>query len=139
MGGRKQPLPADRRRSVRGQSIAELALLLPLLTMILLGGVDLGRAYYFYSGVANATRVGAQYAIDPRTDPNEVKNAIIVEASPYVALTPDKITFTAPYGWVSGEDLTVQVQYDFHFLTPFAGNLWGDPIVMTYDATVRFE
>ncbi|MHB1417295.1 MAG: TadE/TadG family type IV pilus assembly protein [Chloroflexota bacterium] len=132
-----------RRRGSWGQSVVELALLLPIVTMLVLGTVDLGRAYYFYSAVANATRVGAQYALDPQigTAPGgqtEIKRAIIDEASPYVPLTEDRITFTTA-NWASDYDLTVRVTYDFHFLTPGAASLWGDPLTMSYESTVRFE
>mgnify|MGYP005845916385 FL=1 len=127
----------------RGQAIVELALLLPILVLLLLGALDLGRAYYFYTGVANATRVGAQYAIDPKmglteAGKAEIKNAVIAEASPYVALTEDRINLSTA-GWQQWNDLTVSVAFDFHFLTPLAARLWGDPITMVCQTTVRFE
>lgn len=126
-------------RSVRGQSVAEIALLLPLLLMLVLGALDLGRAFYFAAAVANASRVGAQYALDPLTSPAEVKQAILDEASPYLALELNRITFTPSTGWVAGNDLEIKVTYDFHFLIPLAKSLWGDPIVMQYTSVIRHE
>ncbi len=127
----------------RGQALVELALLLPVLTMLLLGGLDLGRAYYFYSGVANASRVGAQYAMDPKMGTTEagqaqIKQAIIDEASPYVPLTADRITLATAY-WQQGYELTVTVSYDFRLLTPGAARIWGDPISMVAQSIIRFE
>ena len=47
-------------RSERGQGLVELALVLPLLLMLFGGIVDLGRAFYTYIGLTNATREGAR-------------------------------------------------------------------------------
>jgi len=46
----------------RGQALVEMALITPLLFFILLGIVDLGRAYYQYTVMTNAVREGARYA-----------------------------------------------------------------------------
>src|SRR5438067_2087591 len=46
----------------RGQSLVELALLLPLLMMIVLGAIDFGRLYFAYTAIANAAREGAMCA-----------------------------------------------------------------------------
>ncbi len=50
-------------RSSRGQALAEFALILVVLMLIVLGIVDLSRAVYIRSVVANAAREGARYAI----------------------------------------------------------------------------
>ena len=48
-------------RRNRGQALVEMALITPLLVFILLGIVDLGRAYYQYTVMTNAVREGARY------------------------------------------------------------------------------
>jgi Flp pilus assembly protein TadG len=48
-------------RRRRGQALTEMALITPLLVFILLGIVDLGRAYYQYTVMTNAVREGARY------------------------------------------------------------------------------
>jgi Flp pilus assembly protein TadG len=48
-------------RSERGQSLVELALVLPLLILLLSGMVDLGRAFYGYISITNGAREGARY------------------------------------------------------------------------------
>jgi Flp pilus assembly protein TadG len=45
----------------RGQSMIELALLLPIMLLVLLGVIEFGRAAYFYIEVADAAKAGAQY------------------------------------------------------------------------------
>ena len=56
-------------RDAIGQSLTEFALLLPVLLAIMLGGLDLGRVFFAYVTVQNASREGARYAIG---DPNNV-------------------------------------------------------------------
>ena len=43
----------------RGQSVVELALLLPLLSLILIGAIDLGRVFIAYTRLASVAREGA--------------------------------------------------------------------------------
>ena len=48
--------------SDRGQSVVEVALLLPLLVFVLLGGADLARAFAIQLAVQNGARAGAEAA-----------------------------------------------------------------------------
>jgi Flp pilus assembly protein TadG len=67
------------------QSLVEFALLVPFLSFILLGGVDLGRAYAQQLAVQNAARAGAEAAaIDYSPTPAEA-----------VARTSDELSRTA--------------------------------------------
>ena len=50
-------------RRGKGQALAEFALILPVLVLILLGIVDMGRAVFAYNAVANASREGVRTAI----------------------------------------------------------------------------
>jgi hypothetical protein len=51
------------RRGWGGQSAVELALMMPLLALLLLGAADLGRAFYYYTRLTNAVSAGAMYGI----------------------------------------------------------------------------
>jgi Flp pilus assembly protein TadG len=53
-----------RPRGHHGQSLVEFALVLPLLALLLLGSVDLTRAFYYYVALQNATRETARVLID---------------------------------------------------------------------------
>lgn len=46
----------------RGQSLVEMALVLPLLLLLLVGIIDFGRAFNNYIIITNAAREGARYA-----------------------------------------------------------------------------
>lgn len=54
---------AQKRESRSGAAAIEMAIILPLLTMIMLGCVDFGRFAHTYIAVTNAARAGAGYAI----------------------------------------------------------------------------
>jgi len=54
--------------SERGSSLVEFALIIPVLSLLLLGAIDFGRAYYLGIEVSNAARAGAQYGAGNPTD-----------------------------------------------------------------------
>jgi Flp pilus assembly protein TadG len=49
------------RSSRSGQTVVELAMLLPLLLVLCVGAIEIGRYAYFDILIANAARAGAQY------------------------------------------------------------------------------
>ena len=56
-------MKTNRWRSRRGQSLVEMAMVMPLLAFLTFGLLDFGRAYYFQVSVTNAAREGARAAI----------------------------------------------------------------------------
>ncbi len=52
-----------RSKITRGQSLVELALIIPLLLLIVFGAIDLARAYHAQVTITNASREGARYAM----------------------------------------------------------------------------
>jgi len=48
-------------KAEHGASLIELALVTPILLLLMIGAVDLGRAYYVGLEVANAAHSGAEY------------------------------------------------------------------------------
>jgi Flp pilus assembly protein TadG len=67
------------RRSQSGQSLVELALLTPLLLLLLIGTVEMGRYAYIDILVANAARAGAAYgaeSLPQSNDPNGIQAAV---------------------------------------------------------------
>ena len=49
-------------RASRGQSLVELALITPLMLLLLLAAIDLGRLFYAQITIANSAREGAMVA-----------------------------------------------------------------------------
>ena len=56
-----QPARPRRQPGARGAALVELALVLPLLLLIMVGTIDFGRAFRTAMVVTNAARAGAQY------------------------------------------------------------------------------
>jgi len=76
-------------RAHRGQSTVEFGLSAVLLLLILLGLIDLGRAYYFAVGMQSATREGARQAswFDPATGTNPYLNDSAIKSAVDAILT----------------------------------------------------
>jgi Flp pilus assembly protein TadG len=117
-----------------GQSLVELALLLPILVFGLIGGADLARAFAIQLAIQNGARAGAEaYAINfaptpamagaramdeitrtPGIDPNTV----FVDTPLRPAHTDGTVCTTTPTV-ASPCFYTVTVQYQFHTIVPW--------------------
>lgn len=108
--------------NVRGQSLVEFALLLPLLILILVGVLDLGRAFNSYIVITNAARNGAYYgSMNPSDSTGIVQRVLGETQGSGVTLTSDNVTVTS--GGTVGTPVQVTVRYDFHMLTSFLPGL----------------
>ena len=84
-------------RDQHGQSVVELALLMPLMIFTLLGGSDLARAYAVQIAVQNGARAGAEaYAIDSTPTVAEAQAASVAEMNrtPTVVATSSNVTIS---------------------------------------------
>jgi len=144
----------QRRRRQSAQSLTEFALILPVLMLILLGVVDFGRVFYYWTSIANAAREGARYgithptAITPtcKADPSNIKYRVKQEAGTTVVLADPNIAVywvdattgvrtdaAANCNPLPGDQriyqnpnaLRVDVSYDFRAITPLISNFWG--------------
>lgn len=126
-------------RGTSGQSLVEFALLLPIVTWLLFGVVDFGRLYYSYLTVTNASRVGAEFAMDPRVTIAEIKS-VVKQESAALNITDSDIDLTANPSWAAGNELTVVVRHGFQAVTPLISGLWGGgPITVTGKTITRFN
>jgi Flp pilus assembly protein TadG len=127
----------------RGQSLVELALTLPLLLVILFGTIDLGRLFFAYVTITNASREGARYGMtnldtavqkaQQDTNPTQKLQTMFQEntltASPNVLNASTVTTECAPYNLSQtyssaycplaqkGDRIRVTVTYNFQFVT----------------------
>ena len=91
---------STRRRRQSAQSLTEFALILPVLMLILLGVVDFGRVFYYWTSIANAAREGARYgtthpsavATTCKADPNNIKYRVKQEAGTTMVIADSNIT-----------------------------------------------
>jgi len=103
------------RRDEAGQSLVEMALVMGLLLLVLVGIADFGRAFHSYIIITNAAREGARYASRfPRAeDEGRIKDAVIREAQASdVILDPSHITvYSLPAQ--PGDPIRIVVTYQF--------------------------
>jgi Flp pilus assembly protein TadG len=79
-----------RRKKSRGQSLVEFALILPVITMVVLGLFDLGRAVFTYNTLAQAARQANRTAIVDQ-DPDRIK-AMAVASAATLGLSSSNVT-----------------------------------------------
>jgi Flp pilus assembly protein TadG len=99
--------------SIRGQSLVEFALIVPLLLLIVFFLLDVGRAVYYYSVIYNAAREGARYGIIHPADTSGIQAAARELA---VGLNAADLTITVTHP--SSTTIQVNVLYRFRIITP---------------------
>lgn len=103
-----------RARLDAGQSLAEMALALPILLALLIGIVELGRAWNVRQVITNAAREGSRVAVtgQPQGTVQSVIDARLTDAG----LDPALATVDIQLGAGVGSPSTVQVDYPYQFL-----------------------
>jgi Flp pilus assembly protein TadG len=109
----------------KGQSLVEVALVLPVVLVILAIVLDLGRLYYVAVALTDAAGEGATYAaINPADTTGAITRA--QEASGgFVQIDTGMVTVDAP-AMAAGAPVTVTVQYDFKLATPIPYMIFGE-------------
>jgi Flp pilus assembly protein TadG len=124
-------------RRQEGQSMVEVALVLPVLLLILLGIFDFGRAIFAYNLVSNAAREGARAAIVDQ-NPTVVEDEARATA---ISLDPALMTVTfttcAPPIKIGCEAI-VTVDYEWSAITPLMSSVVG-PISLSSTTEMPIE
>ena len=132
--------PASRSRPVRarGQSLAEFALTVPMLLLMVLFGLDFGRVFLGWVALNSAAREAANYAaMNPAawtlpfdTDiQDEYERLIETEASDINCTLESPISDPSfPDGTGVGAPALVELECQFDLITPFISILIGDSI-----------
>ena len=119
----------------QGQSLVEFSLMVIILTALLLGILDLGRAYFSFLALQDAAGEGATYAAQYPTyvtstnsaNPNNityrVKNAAPIGT--LVDWNSATVTVTNSGSTSQGQPITVTVTTSYQLITPFVGTIVG--------------
>lgn len=138
--------PRDR----QGQALVEFALILPLVAILLLGAVDLTRAFYYYIVLENATREAARVLIDYpyQYDDSAACAAATREAGSYVTLSCTgaganvtispavDLTLTPPHRVPGRKPVTVTATTTFKPMTVFLQQFIGSTITISASTTM---
>jgi hypothetical protein len=132
-------------RSV-GQALVETALLLPILLILLVAAIDLGRAFFGWVNLHQAARVAANYAathpLDDYTDADlayfdlvdgetgAINCELVMDGG---GLLPAP-TFSANPAEL-GDSATVTLECGFELITPIAAQIVGQPLNMVATST----
>ena len=140
-----------RRSRSRGQSIVELALILPVLMLLVASALDLGRMFYSQVTITNAAREGAyEAAYEPasftanapcNSTTNRVMCRVLSEAKgSFVQVAKADVAVACSPSCAKGIGNTVTVTVNGHFtlLTPImAPFLGGSDVLLTSTATAQ--
>jgi Flp pilus assembly protein TadG len=77
-----------------GSSLIEMALILPVLFLLLMGMVDFGRGYYLAIEVSHAANAAALYGSQNPTDTTGMQNAADLDAADVSNFTVSSVTVT---------------------------------------------
>lgn len=141
-----------RRHQSRGQTIVELALILPVMLLLLSTASDLGRMFHSRIVIANAARAGAleaarnptSYVADAACDAqvNRIMCAVVAESTgSLLNVTPADVDVACvpdPCAEALGNVIRVTVHGSFSLITPFLDNFFGgQTIALSSTATAQ--
>jgi Flp pilus assembly protein TadG len=86
--------PSRALHSESGSSLIEMALVLPVLFLLLMGVVDFGRAYYLAIEVSQAAHTAALYGSQNPSDVTGMQNAAVADAPDVPSFTTSSVTAT---------------------------------------------
>jgi Flp pilus assembly protein TadG len=130
--------PAQVKRSERGQSLVELAMSLTFILLLLAGAVDFSIAYFSFAAMQDAAQEGALYGSINPTDTAGIITRVRSASSNPVDLADASlvnVTVTLPGAACEGNEITVNVIYDYPVSMPFIGSIIGSQTI-TLNASV---
>lgn len=139
-----------------GQGLVEFALVIPMIILLIVGALDLGRAVFAYNTIANAARDGARVAavnqiatspdcngdrpVEDVADPHWSIKRCAADSALTLGVQPGDVTVT--YAAPAGTTLTctstqrnvgciasVTVTYTYSPITPIIGSLVGNMVI----------
>ncbi len=123
-------------KSNRGQSLVEVALVLPIILMILLGLLDFGRAYFTLVALHDAADEGATYAAIRPRDITGIQRRAAEASTRLVPIHQADVSVVYPPTIGVGAPITVTIDYVLDIYTPFVQQLLpDDQLVLMGSAT----
>ncbi len=145
------------RKGQRGQSLVELAFMLPTLLIVVFGIIDFGMGLRSYIALTNATREGARYATVGNTAGTYPTNCdgttgttvigrVCVTVQPLKVADMQSVTVTYPTGQGPGKSVVVAATYRYNFVTPigafvrfFTGGTFPAYLTLSASSNMRQE
>lgn len=125
----------------RGQTLVEIAIILPLLILLLMATIEFGRIFFTYLSVTGAAREAARSTvISTQKDDATIRQRVEDAASWLTArdLTVE-ISPASENSRTSGVPLTITVSYPVALYTPLLSQIMPNPFTVTAQTTMRIE
>jgi len=122
----------------KGQAMAEMALVLPLLLLLLFGCIEFGRVYGASLLIDNLARDGVRCGVVGYTDV-EIEDSIL---NNLIWLDPDNISVSINpllEDRVTGEPLEVQIDYNVDLVAPVISDFLPNPVPVSSRYIMRIE
>jgi Flp pilus assembly protein TadG len=120
--------PAKLRKGERGQSLVELAMSLTVIMLLLAGAVDFSIAYFSFAAMQDAAQEGALYgSINPADEEGIITRVRKASTNPVDLENEDlvDVVVTVPENACEGDEIKVNVMYDYPVSMPFIGAIIG--------------
>jgi len=144
-------MPAPPNRHSRGQSLAEFALVAPVMVFLVLIAIDFGRVFFSYIQLNDAAREAAAFAAQSPSDSTGIVNAGNREKNTQGQGGENTVTFTtacmntsgvtiscidaATAGGATGSTVRVTAKERFGLLSPFISGFFGNNFQVGASAT----
>lgn len=125
-------------KNCRGQTLVEMALVLPILLMLIMGMIEFGRIFNAYLIVTNASREGARIAVVGGTDA-DINNSVINTTNTLkqedlsISITPDELSRNR------GTQVSVTVHYNLEMICPIISGIIPNPFPIKSATVMRME
>lgn len=128
-------------KNQRGQTLVELALIIPILILVLMATLEFGRIFFTYLTVTHASREAARATvIYTGKDDAFIEQRVKDNASWLSAADLDvEITPTSASSRTTGVPLTVLVKYPVVLYTPVLKDVMTNPFTVQAHTTMRIE
>jgi Flp pilus assembly protein TadG len=126
-------LPSSRKS--RAQAMVELAFVMPILILLIIGALDVGRLFYDDIIVGNAVREGVRRAIDSSYTDSQIQT-FVQNAAPGLTLTGITV-IPSPRTVSDTSTITVRATYSMTVFTPGISSIIGSPKAVVHEAYMR--
>ncbi|MEN6347844.1 MAG: TadE/TadG family type IV pilus assembly protein [Syntrophomonas sp.] len=124
--------------SNEGQALVEMALVLPLLLLLLIGILEFGRIMGAYMVINDLSREGARYGVVGHNDA-EIQ-ALVLSRRAWLDETNLVVHISPVFeDRNKGEPLDVGVDYSVNLMTPVFSSILPNPVQLSADCIMRVE
>lgn len=124
-------------REEKGQALAEVALVLPVLILLLFAIIEFGRVFSAHLTVVAASREGARYGVVGATDAQIVEH--VKESAAALDTSLLEVSIDPPAPRLAGDTLKVEVEYPVSLVLPLPDVLLPNPVWVHGETAMQVE